>query len=130
MISLACRDGGAWRTATAALHGAAAAAVLAWLGAPALVVAPAAALAAALAARRPPPAPTLDGDGRTWRLDGDRIDPPAIVLDLGGWMLLALPGRRWAPVSPAGAGPAWPALRAALYCIPSPLDRPEPARRP
>ena len=130
MISLACRDGGAWRSATAALHGAAAAVVPAWLGAPALVVAAAAAAAAALAARLRPPTPTLGWDGRTWRLDGDRIEPPVVVLDLGGWLLLALPGRRWAPVSPAGAGPAWPALRAALYSSASPPDRPEPARRP
>jgi hypothetical protein len=121
---VACRDGCAWRLATACLPGLAAAAVLAWAVTPWL--APAGAGVAALVWRRgPPAAPALAWDGRAWRLDGDPVEPPAIVLDLGGWMLLAFAGRRWAPVSAATAGADWPALRAALYAGAAPADAPQ-----
>ncbi len=111
------RDGGAWRTAEALLHGWALGAVLAW------AVAPAAALAAlpvvALMALRQPAdtAPRLAWDGRVWRLDEAEVQPH-IAIDLGGWMLLRVcAGRRtrWLPLSPAGAPETWAALRAALY---------------
>jgi hypothetical protein len=137
VIDLACRDGGAWRRSLAILHGLAAAALVAWLlpagpAATGVLAAAAGLLAAAAAGRRGsgPAAPRLGFDGRAWRVDGQPASPPRIVLDLGGWMLLHLGRRCWAPVSVAGAGAPWPALRAALYSSPPPLDRPEAGRRP
>jgi hypothetical protein len=111
------RDGGAWRTAGALLHGLALASLLAW------AVAPAAALAAlpvvaVMALRRPAATtPRLAWDGRVWQLDGAEARPQ-IALDLGGWMLLRVRADRrthWLPMSPAAAPDTWPALRAALY---------------
>lgn len=129
MITVACRDGGAWRLVTAGLPGLAAAAVFAWGLSPWL--APAGAFVAALVWRQgPPAAPALGWDGRGWRLDGDPVAPPTIVLDLGGWMLLALAGGRWAPLSPAAAGGDWPALRAALHAGGQPTDAPQRSRPP
>jgi hypothetical protein len=114
-------DGGAWRWAVAGLHGAAAAVLLAWrvdlwtlLAAVGLMTAGAAALRVRAGAR-------LAWDGQAWALDGRPVSA-AIALDLDGWMLLQLreeAGRRhWLPLSPARAGAAWPALRAALYGTP------------
>lgn len=111
------RDGGAWRTAGALLHGLALASVLAWAVAPAAALA-AVPLVAVMLLRRPAaPAPRLTWAGQVWQLAG--VDAqPQIALDLGGWMLLRVPaGQRthWLPLSPAAAPAGWPALRAALY---------------
>lgn len=115
-VSLVCRDAGAWRAAVAALHGLAAAAMLAWLAGPAWV--PLGAAALWLAWRHAPvSAPLLAWDGQGWWLDG-APGRPRIALDLGVWMLLrfdadADAGRRhWLPVSTAAGH--WTAWRAAL----------------
>jgi hypothetical protein len=129
VITVACRDGGAWRLACACLPGLAAAALLAWALAPGF--APAGALAAAWVWRQgPPAAPRLGWDGRGWWLDGAPTGAPTIVLDLGGWMLLAFAGGGWAPLSAAAAGADWPALRAALHAGVAPADAPPRSRPP
>jgi hypothetical protein len=111
------RDGGAWRTAGALLHGLALASVLAWAVAPVAALA-ALPLVAVLALRRPAaPVPRLAWDGRVWQLDGAEARPQ-ITLDLGGWMLLRVTAGRqthWLPLSAAASPAGWPALRAALY---------------
>jgi hypothetical protein len=141
-VSLACRDGGAWRAACAVLHGLAVAALVAWLVHPALALL--GLPVAALAVRRAPPSdpPWLAWDGQTWQLDG-RAGRVRIALDLGGWMLLhfwadqradaalqgatgAAPGDAWLPLSPAAG--AWAPMRAALYAAAGPTsERPSVA---
>jgi hypothetical protein len=143
-VSLACRDGGAWRAAWAALHGLAAASLAAWLVHPAgaLLGLPVMALAWWW---MPPSGPhRLAWDGQAWRLDGC-AGQARIALDLGVWMLLdfradqpadgagndvvhdaghdAAPGARrnaWLPLSPAAG--AWAPLRAALYAAAAPAS--------
>ena len=75
-----------------------------------------------------PPA-LLSWDGAAWSLCGEGGEAcpgrPVPMLDFGHWMLVRFvfqhpggaPGHaaRWLPLSRRGAGPAWPALRVALY---------------
>jgi hypothetical protein len=91
----------------------------------------------AIAARRALSAPArqLGWDGSTWRLGrpGGEGQPgqAALMLDLGGWMLVrftpdpalqqARRGACWLPLSVRDAAAAWPALRVALLS-------PQPAR--
>jgi hypothetical protein len=111
-------DGGAWRWAAVVLHAAAAAALLAWRVEPWTMPAAFGLLVAGAAALRVRAGRRLVWDGRAWALDGRPVQAE-IALDLIGWMLLLLrdeAGRRhWLPLSPARAGAAWPALRAALF---------------
>jgi hypothetical protein len=139
-VSLACRDGGGWRVALAALHGLALASLGAWLVHPALALA--GLPVALLFWQRSPPTdpPLLAWDGHTWRLDG-RAGQARVALDLGGWMLLhfradrladgvrgdgadgSRPREAWLPLSPE-AGP-WVPLRATLYATAVPAtERP------
>jgi hypothetical protein len=129
VIAVPGRDGGIWRLVCAALPGLAAAALLAWALPPATALAGLLVAAACWRWQRVA-APELRHDKAGWQIDGAPVAAPAIVLDTGGWMLLAFAGARWVAVSPAGAGPAWPALRAALYSSASPQDGPAPGRQP
>lgn len=136
--SLVCDDGGGWRAVCAVLNGLALAVLLQWAlqwgwpgqvrpGAATAIVATSALAGLALVAwqlRRARPTPGLAWDGRQWHWlargaasQACRVD---VVLDLGGWMLLAVqplghdgrPGpRRCWPVGALMAAPA----RAALY---------------
>jgi hypothetical protein len=82
------------------------------------------------AARTPPI--DLAWDGQAWSADG-QTGLVEVMLDLGGWLLLRWrpdggPGpARWIPVSRADAGPAFHALRAAVYCR---AYKPTPGVRP
>ena len=141
-VSLACRDGGAWRAAWAVLHGLAVASLAAWLVHPAgaLLWLPVMALAWWW---MPPSGPLrLAWDGQAWQLDG-RAGRVRVALDLGGWMLLhfradqradaAVQGDAggaardgWLPLSPAAG--AWAPMRAALYAAAGPAsERPSVA---
>ena len=115
-----------WRTVQTALAAWAATALAAWvLGHlqqpfwPALTLVPLAAAWAWRAGRQPPVA--LVWDGQSWSADG-QTGVLEVMIDLGAWLLLRLrsaeAGRRtrWIPVSRADAGPAFHALRAAVYC--------------
>lgn len=65
----------------------------------------------------------------------DQACEPAVMIDLGIWMLLRLdasdkagrwrPSLEWAAVSQRLVGPSWHALRVALYCAPP--GRPDPS---
>jgi len=126
-VSLACRDGGAWRALVIVLHGLAAAAVLAWLVGPAWALLSLPAVLLLLRVRRPagPAAPVLAWDGQAWLLDGVP-GHPTLVLDLGMWLLLRFDAeggsRLWLPVSPAAGG--WSAWRAALVASAGPPAAP------
>jgi hypothetical protein len=86
---------------------------------PALAMGPPAAVAAWMACRCPSVA--LVWDGQVWSADS-QIGTLDVMLDLGGWLLLRLRPDdatrpvQWTPVSRADAGPAFHALRAAVYC--------------
>jgi hypothetical protein len=88
---------------------------------------------AALALRRPG-MHGLAWDGQQWLVDGQRSQL-RVMLDLGPWMLLqarpdsgsVLPYTTmpvgtctWLPLAASEAGPAWGALRAAVYTHPAP----------
>ncbi len=128
-------DGGGWRRALLCAHLLAAAALLGWNpGWPTLAAALALCwlgLRAWRDARRPPA--TLAWDGQDWR-HADQPVQAGVALDLGGWMLLRLTaagGRRvWLPLSPAGCGAAWTALRATLYATPYVANPQAPRRQP
>jgi hypothetical protein len=68
-----------------------------------------------------PQAAQLQWDGQRWAADGapGRLQ---LMMDLGSLLVLRLhldaAGERWLAVSAAEAGPAWPALRAAVYSRP------------
>ncbi len=126
-VGVTLSGAGAWRWLHALLAAAAGGALALWAllhaglaGWPALGAAVAAALAGWWLAR-PRPA-HLAWDGVAWRLDGAPVAAD-LMLDLPHWLLLrlrSLPGTtgartRWLPVPAAEAGPAWRALRAALY---------------
>jgi len=136
-VGVTCSCGGAWRAVQALLAGGAAAAFAGWAvllaAAGAALALPAAGGAAAVAAaamwRRPRPRPvSLRWDGERWLADG-HAGEVNVMLDLGGWMLLRwrpAAGRPlWLALPAAEAGPAWPALRAALF---SPAAWPRPVR--
>jgi hypothetical protein len=114
-------DGGAWRWAVILLHGLTAASLLAWRFDVWTLVAAFGVLVAGVGATGASAAGRLVWDGQVWAFDGRSVRP-TLAVDLGGWMLLQWrdeAGRRcWRPLSPARAGAAWPALRAALYGAP------------
>ncbi len=127
-VSVVCHDGGIWRAATGLLHGWAAAALLAWsLRAlelatsplPMAAIATVALAAAAWSMRRLGGPSSLAWDGQAWRLDDQAVARIAVMIDLGGWMLLAIEldggPRRWRALSAAATGPAWRALRSAVF---------------
>jgi hypothetical protein len=127
-VSVVCRDGGIWRAATGLLHGWAIAAVLAWglgwIGVRWTPLVVAAVVLAALAGaswsmRQPAALSSLAWDGQAWRLDEAAVARVAVMIDLGGWMLLAIEpedgARRWCALSAAATGPAWRALRSAVF---------------
>lgn len=68
-----------------------------------------------------PPVALLQWDGQRWTADGapGRLQ---LMMDPGFLLVLRLHldtgGERWLAVSAAEAGPAWPALRAAVYSRP------------
>jgi hypothetical protein len=126
-VGLSCRGGGAWRVGQVLLAVLATAVFVAWAllhaglagGAAAGSAALTAAVAAAIVTRASRPRPlTLQWDGESWRIDGapGEVD---VMIDLGRWLLLRFRppagAALWLPVPAAEAGPAWHALRAALY---------------
>jgi hypothetical protein len=129
--AVAVRGRGGWlwcglHLALPALAGAALAAWAAALGGlpePAiLVLAAASALMSALWAwRRLPPVLDLHWTGQHWAADGapGRLQ---LMVDPGFLLVLRLHletgGERWLAISAAEAGPAWSALRAAVYSRP------------
>ena len=121
-----------WRAVQAAVMALSAAAAGAWVtglwgaggAAAALAAAVAGSLVAVLAWRTVDRSPVdLDWDGAGWRSRGVAVRP-AVVADLGDWMLVRLdaPGAgrpRWIGLSrPAGAA-AWHAVRCALHAAPA-----------
>ncbi len=120
--------GWAWRAVQSVLPALAAAALCAWallwVGHSPWLAAPLALAAFALAWRLArPQVQTLRWDGQVWAIDGapGRL---ALMIDLGSWILLRLrpdAGARacWLALAAGEAGPAWPALRAAVYSRPS-----------
>lgn len=134
-VGVTCPAAGAWRLAQALLAGVVAAVLLAWAGLH-LGVAGAGVLACLLATgpavwvwrRQRPAAAELRWDGQRWTVDGTDAEVD-VMLDLGGWLLLrarpAAGAGRWLPLSRRDAGPAWHALRAALFSRSAP---PAPGR--
>jgi hypothetical protein len=116
-----------------------------------LALATGAGAAVAMAASRSlPERRQLGWDGAQWTCDGRAVQPQ-VLIDIGPWVLLRLwpgPGassaapaaprrvrhRAWLAVSVGDAGPAWHALRAALFARPpAPAASPYPsdnARQP
>lgn len=110
---------GAWRALHALLPALAGAALAGWAVLPPAAVAAAAALAGLAGWALQPASPfSLRWDGEHWQVDG-LPGGADVMIDLGAWMLLrhraSAGGVRWLALSRADAGPAWPALRAALY---------------
>jgi hypothetical protein len=92
---------------------------------------------------RPEPSEINVGDRETGDLDAaglgaEQVCTPAVMIDLGVWMLLRLeatdkadgwrPSFQWVAVSQRLVGPSWHGLRVALYCAPPGL--PEPVSTP
>ena len=115
-----------WRVFQAGVAALAVTALAAWVlghlqsaSWPALALGPPAAVAAWMAFRCPSVA--LAWDGQVWAADS-QTGTLDVMLDLDGWLLLRLRPNdatqpvRWMPVSRADAGPAFHALRAAVYC--------------
>ena len=152
-----CTGGPLWRGVLCLLPAVAATAVVYWAGRHAGVATgwllPLAILAgfgaAAAASRSLPAGQQLGWDGAQWTCDGRAVHPQ-VLIDIGPWVLLRLwpalgapsaapPAaaslackRAWLAVSVGDAGPAWHALRAALYARP-PAPAPHPgdnARQP
>ena len=143
-MSVGCTGGLLWRGLLWLLPAVAATAFVYWAGLRAgvtsawlLPVALSAGAVAALAASRSLPAgQQLGWDGAQWTCDGNAVHPQ-VLIDIGPWLLIRLwpgPGvssaapiaaalharnRAWLAVSVGDAGPAWHALRAALYSRPS-----------
>lgn len=129
-VAVRCTGGKFWCALQLGLPAVAAAAFAAWGalglaagdGAAALAAGLAGAGAAALAwpGARPRPV-ALQWDGQRWTADGapGRLQ---LMVDPGFLLLLRLHldagGQRWLAVAAAEAGPAWPALRAAVYSRP------------
>ena len=128
-VAVRCDGGRLWFALHTALPALAAAALAGWaalLGgaSPELAVAAslfAAALGALLAWRKRPRGGLLQWDGQRWAADGQpgRLQ---LMMDPGFLLVLRLHldggGERWLAVSAAEAGPAWPALRAAVHARP------------
>ena len=156
-MSVGCTGGPLWRGLLCLFPAVAATAVVYWAGRHAGVATgwllPLAILVgagAAVAASRSLPAnQQLGWDGAQWTCDGRAVHPQ-VLIDIGPWVLLRLwPAlgassaapptaasqageRAWLAVSVGDAGPAWHALRAALYARP-PAPAPHPgdnARQP
>jgi hypothetical protein len=92
---------------------------------------------------RPEPSEINVGDRGTGDVDAaglgaEQVCTPAVMIDLGVWMLLRLeatdkadgwrPSFQWVAVSQRLVGPSWHGLRVALYCAPPGL--PEPVSTP
>ena len=150
-VTVRCTGGPLWRLSLWLLPALAAAALIHWMAlhagsSPAASLGAAllgAAAAAVVATRSLPPAVQLNWDGAVWTCGVWPVQPQVMVDTGGAWLLLRLRpagpataqsvppshaagGRapRWLPVSQRDAGPAWHALRAAVYCRPpeSPPD--------
>jgi hypothetical protein len=116
-----------WRLVQTLLPALAAAAVTAWLLMRFERSAWPAAVAAALAGATcwvlaQPRAVALVWDGKQWSADG-AAGTLAVMVDIGPALLLRLQpvaggAARWAAITAAEAGPAWHALRAAVYSRP------------
>ncbi len=134
-VSVRCTGGLAWRSVQTLLPAAAAGVLVVWastLGAPRAqpatslvfaLAASAAVLAGLVAWRRSAqPSTLLVWDGQQWLADTVPV-APAVMMDLGGWLLLRLRGcagrSGWLAVSASDAGAALHALRAALYARPT-----------
>ena len=126
-VGVTLSGAGAWRWLHVLLAAGAAGTLALWAllhlmlpGWPALGAAGMAALASWWLVR-PQPA-RLAWEGAAWRLDGAPVAAD-LMLDLPRWLLLRLrplpgaaaAGTRWLAVPADEAGPAWRALRAALY---------------
>ena len=128
-VAVRGRGGRFWSALHAGLPALAAAAFVAWAAARAgSSEATTAALAAAVglvlagwAWRRRPPLVELQWTGQHWAVDGapGRLQ---LMVDPGFLLVLRLHldagGERWLAISATEAGPAWPALRAAVYSRP------------
>ena len=143
-VSVVCGSDPAWRALQALLGGCAAAVAGAWIGLTFSGIAAGigAALASALVGAAlmwclsaGQVAQCLAWTGTDWRLssgadaEGHAVHAPAVMMDLGPWMLLRVSsplgaGRAWLSLSRRAAGPSWHLFRAAVYSsatVPSPL---------
>ncbi len=127
-VAVRCTGGRGWRLLNAALPALSAAALTAWLVQHAEWPALAAALAVAVGVggwvwrHAAAPAVALVWDGQCWTADGS-AGRLAVMIDIGPALLLRLRpeaggGAVWVPVTAREAGPAWHALRAAVYSRP------------
>ena len=128
-VAVRCDGGRLWFALHTALPALAAAALVGWgalLGGVSSELAAAASLFAAavgglLARRTRPHAGLLQWDGQRWTADG-QPGQLQLMIDPGFLLVLRLHldggGDRWLAVSAAEAGPAWPALRAAVHARP------------
>jgi hypothetical protein len=130
-VAVRGRGGPLWAAASIGLPGLAAAAVAAWLSAHGVLASLGLASAATLAvapvllwrwrAWRTTPAVALQWDGQRWAADG-QPGTLQLMLDLGRLLVLRLhaeaDGTRWLAVGAGEAGPAWHALRCAVYSRP------------
>ncbi|KPF48683.1 hypothetical protein IP87_12320 [beta proteobacterium AAP121] len=130
-VAVQGRGGPLWAALSAGLPACAAAAFVAWLAAHAEAGATGTAAAAALAggavllwqARRwrTVPRASLQWDGQRWTADGTP-GTLQLMLDLGPVLVLRLHaeagGTRWLAIGAGEAGPAWHALRCAVYSRP------------
>ena len=136
-VSVQAGRSAGWRAFQALLAALSVAALGAWVlghlqqpSWPALMLAPLVAAWAWHAGRQSPV--TLVWDGQAWTANGE-AGALEVMIDLGGWLLLRLwPGEarrqaRWIAVSRVDAGPAFHALRAAVYCR---AYEPTPGLRP
>jgi len=129
-VAVHCSGGLCWFALQTVLPALAAAACVAW-GLLLAGVAPGWALAGALLAAGGagllafrfwrPPALLLQWDGQRWAA-GEEPGRLQLMMDAGFLLVLCLHaergGKRWLAVSAAEAGPAWHALRAAVYSRP------------
>jgi D-arabinose 1-dehydrogenase-like Zn-dependent alcohol dehydrogenase len=129
-VAVHCSGGTAWRALNVSLPALAVAAFAAWgvlqaggvgLWAAAAALLSAAAVVAVMALSPVKPAAALQWDGQRWVADGEAATLQ-VMIDAGAGLLLRLhrgDGRvRWIAVAASEAGPAWHALRAAVYSRP------------
>ena len=134
-VSVRCSGGARWRWAQTLLPALATGVFAAWLllmNAQSATPACALALAIGLVAWRfsVPREAVLAWDGQRWTADGNAGELD-VMIDVGGWLLLRLrpesPGAaRWIGCTAREAGPAWHALRAAVYALPPQRKKPAP----
>ena len=134
-VSVRCAGGVAWRGVQTLLPALAAGVFAAWLllmNAQSAMPAFAVALAVGLVAWRfsAPRQVVLAWDGQCWTSDGKACGLE-VMLDLAGWLLLRLRpeargATRWIACTAREAGPAWHALRAAVYALAPQRKAPAP----